>query len=182
MHILGCMDLPTSGRYVFSGADITRASADEVAAIRGRSIGFVFQSFHLIPRMTAVENVELPLLYARRSDHRERALMALERVGLAERGSHLPTELSGGQKQRVAIARALVTSPPLLLADEPTGALDSATGRDVMHLMETLLDDGATLILITHDTSLAKRAQRLILLRDGRIAADGPIVPPSRHG
>jgi putative ABC transport system ATP-binding protein len=147
LHILGCLDRPTRGRYLLEGRDVSHLSADDRARVRNRHIGFVFQGFNLLPRMNAVENVELPLLYGTAANTRERAMHALERVGLAERANHRPNELSGGQKQRVAIARALVTEPSIVLADEPTGALDSVTSGEVLELMDRLHAEGTTLIL-----------------------------------
>jgi putative ABC transport system ATP-binding protein len=174
LHVLGCLDRPTSGRYLLEGRDVARLDEDDRARARNRHIGFVFQSFNLLPRMDAVENVELPLLYAGRRDTRARALRALERVGLADRAHHRPNELSGGQKQRVAIARALVTEPSIVLGDEPTGALDSRTGREVMELLARLHAEGTTIVLVTHDLSVARSQNRVIRMRDGKIVGDGP--------
>jgi len=174
LHLLGCLDRPTGGRYHLEGADVATLDEDELARVRNRHIGFVFQSFHLLPRMSAVENVELPLLYAGDTAPRERALEALARVGLSDRAKHLPNELSGGQKQRVAIARALVTRPSILLGDEPTGALDSRTGREVLTLLHELNTEGTTLIIVTHDLAVARTLSRAIQMRDGHIEADGP--------
>jgi len=174
LHVLGCLDRPTSGRYVLEGRDVAELDEDDLAEVRNRHIGFVFQSFNLLPRMSAVENVELPLLYAGTPGPREKALHALERVGLADRARHMPPELSGGQRQRVAIARALVTTPSILLGDEPTGALDSRTGREVLELLQALNAEGATLILVTHDLAVARKMGRALQMRDGRIQADGP--------
>jgi len=173
LNILGCLDRPSEGHYYLEGRDVAELDDDELAAVRNRHIGFVFQSFNLLPRMTAVENVELPLLYASVKDSRARARTALERVGLAARERHLPTEMSGGQRQRVAIARALVTNPSILLCDEPTGALDSRTGRDVLDLLRSLNADGSTLIVVTHDLSVARSLSRAISMRDGHIVGDG---------
>ena len=173
LNILGCLDRPTSGVYELEGRDVATLGEDELARVRNRHIGFVFQVFNLLPRMSAVENVELPLLYAGADRTRERASSALERVGLADRGHHLPNELSGGQKQRVAIARALVTEPSILLCDEPTGALDSRTGREVLELLRELNEDGTTLIMVTHDLAIARTLGRAIAMRDGKIVADG---------
>jgi putative ABC transport system ATP-binding protein len=173
LNILGCLDRPTSGVYELEGRDVATLGEDELARVRNRHIGFVFQVFNLLPRMSAVENVELPLLYAGADRTRERASRALERVGLADRGHHLPNELSGGQKQRVAIARALVTEPSILLCDEPTGALDSRTGREVLELLRGLNEDGTTLIMVTHDLAIARTLGRAIAMRDGKIVADG---------
>ncbi len=175
LNILGCLNRPTSGSYVLEGREVASLGESALAEVRNRYIGFVFQSFNLLPRMSAVENVELPLLYAGTQDPRLRAEEALARVGLADRGHHQPNELSGGQKQRVAIARALVTRPAILLCDEPTGALDSRTGRDVLELLRELNEEeGTTLIVVTHDLAIARSLGRAIALRDGRVVADGP--------
>ncbi|MEO8177727.1 MAG: ABC transporter ATP-binding protein [Deltaproteobacteria bacterium] len=173
LNILGCLDRPTAGRYELEGRDMAALDDDELAALRNRHIGFVFQSFNLLPRMTALENVELPLLYAAVKESRALARAALERVGLANRERHLPAELSGGQRQRVAIARALVTRPSILLCDEPTGALDSRTGQDVLGLLSSLNREGTTLIMVTHDLAIARSLSRAIRMKDGRIVADG---------
>ncbi|MBO0851549.1 MAG: ABC transporter ATP-binding protein [Pseudonocardia sp.] len=172
MNILGCLDAPSSGRYLLDGVDVSDRGDDELADIRGRKIGFVFQAYNLLPRTTAVANVELPLLYARARVRRQRALQALAEVGLAERTDHLPTELSGGQQQRVAIARALVTEPTVLLADEPTGNLDSATSTEIARILVRLSDAGRTVVLITHEEEIAAFARRVIRLQDGRVVAD----------
>lgn len=172
LHVLGCLDRPTSGSYYLEGRDVAEMSEDERAAARNRHIGFVFQNFNLLPRMDAVENVELPLLYGGRDRTRERAMHALERVGLSDRAHHLPSELSGGQRQRVALARALVTEPSILLGDEPTGALDSKTGREVLTLMRQLNAEGMTLIMVTHDLAVARSMKRALLMRDGRLELD----------
>ncbi|WP_437322828.1 ABC transporter ATP-binding protein [Sorangium sp. So ce381] len=174
LNILGCLDRPTEGTYRLGGRDVAELDDDELAALRNRHIGFVFQSFNLLPRMTAAENVELPLLYGAVKNSRALAEGALERVGLAARARHLPSELSGGQRQRVAIARAIVTRPSILLCDEPTGALDSKTGRDVLELLLSLNADGTTLIMVTHDLGVARSLSRAIHMRDGHIVADGP--------
>ncbi len=174
LNILGCLDRPTEGRYELQGRDIKDLDDDDLAELRNKHIGFVFQSFNLLPRMTAVENVELPLLYAGVKNSRSLAEKALDRVGLSARAKHVPNELSGGQKQRVAIARALVTSPSILLCDEPTGALDSKTGKDVLELLQSLNADGTTLIMVTHDLGIARALGRAIAMRDGHIIADGP--------
>jgi putative ABC transport system ATP-binding protein len=173
LNILGCLDRPSEGIYRLGGRDVAELDDDELARLRNRHIGFVFQSFNLLPRMTAVENVELPLLYGAVKDSHRLASEALARVGLGSRERHLPTELSGGQKQRVAIARALVTKPSMLLCDEPTGALDSRTGRDVLELLLSLNADGTTLVMVTHDLAVARSLDRAIHMRDGRIVADG---------
>ena len=171
MHLLGCLDTPTSGSYQLEGREVSQLDRDERARLRARRIGFVFQNFNLLPRFSALENVMLPLLYGRtpRSTIKTQALQMLTRVGLADRLAHLPTQLSGGQRQRVAIARALVADPAILLADEPTGALDSNTGREIMALFAELHDEGRTLILVTHDAQVAGHAQRVIRLHDGRV-------------
>ena len=170
MNIIGCLDVPTSGSYSLGGRDITACSAKELATVRNKEIGFVFQSFHLLPKLTALENVALPLLYGgmKKAQRLELARQALETVGLAERIDHRPDQLSGGQCQRVAIARAIVGKPKLLLADEPTGALDSASGAQVMELFQQLHEDsGATIIMITHDAGIARHAQMTRTIRDG---------------
>jgi putative ABC transport system ATP-binding protein len=175
MNLIGCLDTPTSGRYECDGVDVSTLDAEELAALRRDKIGFVFQGFHLLPRMDATDNVAMPLGYARvpHAERRERALAALASVGLAERAGHHPNELSGGQQQRVAIARALVNSPPILLADEPTGALDSKTGEEILALFKRLRDDGHTVILITHDAHVAAHADRTYEMHDGELH-EGP--------
>lgn len=172
MNILGCLDVPTRGRYLLAGRDMSRVSPAAGAAVRSRKIGFIFQGFHLIPSLTAEENVELPLIYRGmgREERRRRTAEALERVGLSLRVRHRPSELSGGQQQRVAIARALAASPPLILADEPTGNLDSASGAQIMEMLHALNRDGHTVVLITHDNAIANAAGRRIVIRDGRVA------------
>jgi len=176
LHILGCLDRPTSGSYLLEGRDVSELDDDELAALRNRHIGFVFQNFNLLPRMNAVENTELPLLYAGVSKPREQAMAALERVGLTDRALHMPSEMSGGQRQRVAIARALVTRPSVLLCDEPTGALDSRTGKEVLELLHALNREGSTLVVVTHDLAIASTLGRAIRMRDGRIVGDGDAV------
>ena len=174
MNILGCLDVPTSGRYRLDGVAVDGLSEDELAAVRNRKIGFVFQSFNLLPRYDALENVALPLRYAGvgRADRRARAQVALEQVGLGERMNHRPGELSGGQRQRVAVARALVTHPSLILADEPTGNLDTATSVEIMRLFGAVHAQGNTVVLVTHEDDIARHAHRIIRLRDGRIESD----------
>jgi putative ABC transport system ATP-binding protein len=174
MNILGCLDTPTAGEYWLNGKLVSHMSDLELARARNREIGFVFQTFNLLARATALKNVELPLIYAgvRAKERRQRAIEALERVGLADRVSHKPNELSGGQRQRVAVARALVTKPALILADEPTGNLDSKTGEEVMALVAALHAGGQTIIVVTHDADVAAHAQRRIVLKDGAIASD----------
>lgn len=183
MNIMGCLDAPTAGSYLLGGVDTATMDDDALAGIRNRKIGFVFQGFNLLARTTALENVELPLLYRRgRSvgDERERAVRALDRVGLAERMNHLPTQLSGGQQQRVAIARALVNEPDVLLADEPTGNLDSLMSLEIMALFQELNDDGITVVMVTHEMDIAGFAKRKIAVRDGRILSDAPIANRGR--
>jgi len=173
MNLLGCLDRPTAGTYRLAGTDVSGLSDDELAHVRNRTIGFVFQSFNLLPRTTALENVAMPLLYAGvgRSERNERARDALVRLGLEDRLTHEPSELSGGQQQRVAIARALVSRPAIILADEPTGNLDSASGADVLELLHELNGAGTTIVLITHDSDVAVAAKRSVRVRDGRVAA-----------
>ena len=176
MNMLGCLDTPTAGRYEFSGKNVATMVDDELADIRNREIGFVFQTFNLLPRSDALHNVELPLIYGGISKHDRiaRAREALENVGLGDRVHHRPNELSGGQRQRVAIARALVTRPSIILADEPTGNLDSKTGVEIMNLFEQLYAQGNTLIVVTHEEDIARHARRIVRLRDGLIESDGP--------
>jgi putative ABC transport system ATP-binding protein len=182
MNIIGCLDVPTSGRYLLDGVDTRRLDERRQALVRNRKIGFIFQSFNLIPRTTAVSNVELPMAYAgvRAGDRRRRAIRALEQVGLGSRVHHLPSQLSGGQQQRVAIARAIATDPVLLLADEPTGALDSHSTEDVLVLFGDLNADGRTIIVITHEEEVARHAKRVVRMRDGRIVADQRVAAPGR--
>ena len=173
MNIVGCLDVPTSGRYLLDGTDVAKLNDDQLARIRNRKIGFVFQSFNLIPRTSALHNVEMPLIYAGEGGRAERAREALGAVGLADRVHHQPTELSGGQQQRAAIARALVTNPAILLADEPTGNLDSASSVEIMRLLSTLnAEQGRTIVLITHEQDIARFARRVVELRDGRVVRD----------
>jgi putative ABC transport system ATP-binding protein len=179
MHILGCLDRPTSGSYVLNGRDVSKLSSDELAHVRNSTIGFVFQSFNLLSRTSAIENVELPLLYngntCAASERRQKAMKALSSVGLADRAHHHPNQLSGGQQQRVAIARALMTAPPILLADEPTGNLDTRTSIEVMEIFQQLQRDrGITVIVITHEHQIAEYGTRIIGFRDGRIVSDAP--------
>jgi putative ABC transport system ATP-binding protein len=174
MNMLGCLDTPTAGRYHFNRRDVSQMDDDELADIRNREIGFVFQTFNLLPRSDALHNVELPLIYAgmKPHDRRDRATQALENVGLGDRMHHKPNELSGGQRQRVAIARALVNNPSIILADEPTGNLDSKTGAEIMVLFEQLYDQGNTIIVVTHEEDIARHARRIVRLRDGLIESD----------
>jgi putative ABC transport system ATP-binding protein len=170
MHLLGCLDTPTAGHYWLEDRDVSTLSKDERARLRNNRIGFIFQTFNLLPRLNALENVELPLLYGRRgSDVNQRASEALKRVGLIPRAQHRPNELSGGERQRVAIARALVTNPALILADEPTGNLDSKTGADIMRLLVELCAEGRTILMVTHDASVAAHAGRILHMQDGEI-------------
>ncbi|MGH3834443.1 MAG: ABC transporter ATP-binding protein [Pseudonocardiaceae bacterium] len=172
MNILGCLDVPTSGRYLLDGTDVSTLSDNRLAKIRSRKIGFVFQSFNLVPRTSAVRNVELPLVYAGIGDRRARARLALESVGMSDRQRHMPNELSGGQQQRVAIARALINDPTMLLADEPTGNLDTASSVEILKLLGGLNDAGRTVVIITHEEDIARFAKRVVRLRDGRIVSD----------
>jgi putative ABC transport system ATP-binding protein len=176
MNMLGCLDTPTAGRYEFNGKNVAHMADDELADIRNREIGFVFQTFNLLPRSTALANVELPLIYAGvpASVRRARAAQTLHNVGLGDRMLHKPNELSGGQRQRVAIARALVNTPSIILADEPTGNLDSKTGVEIMALFEQLYEQGNTIIVVTHEEDIARHARRIVRLRDGLIESDGP--------
>ncbi len=172
LNILGCLDVPTSGAYLLRGQDVSKLSQSKLARIRGTQIGFVFQSFELLPRTTALKNVQLPLSYTRAPHKQRRALEALERVSLLDRKHHRPNQLSGGQKQRVAIARALAQQPDIILADEPTGNLDSVTGNEIMDIIDDLHAEGQTIIIVTHENEIAKRCHRVIKLRDGRIVSD----------
>ncbi len=170
MHILGCLDTPTAGRYLLEERDVSTLSKDERARVRNNRIGFIFQTFNLLPRLNALENVELPILYGRNNgDANQRASEALKRVGLIHRAEHRPNELSGGERQRVAIARALVTNPALILADEPTGNLDSKTGADIMRLLVELCTEGHTILMVTHDANVAAHAGRILQMQDGEI-------------
>jgi putative ABC transport system ATP-binding protein len=181
MNILGCLDRPTSGSYVLAGDDVSRMSGNQLAAVRNKRIGFVFQTFNLLPRMSALENVELPLLYGGSANAKKKALEALTTVGLGERSHHKPNQLSGGQRQRVAIARAIVTDPAIVLADEPTGALDTRTGEEILSLFKKLNSQGRTIIIVTHDLKVAQHCQREIYMRDGRVVPTnglGQVVEP----
>jgi len=173
LNIVGCLDVPSEGSYRLDGEEVARLDVDELADIRNRKVGFVFQSFNLLPQISAYENVEMPLLF-KGTGSRERVEWLFEQVGLADRMHHKPTELSGGQMQRVAIARALACDPALILADEPTGNLDTGSGQDVMSLFEQLAEKGNTLVLITHDAAIARRTRRIVRIQDGVIVADGP--------
>jgi putative ABC transport system ATP-binding protein len=181
MNLIGCLDTPTSGSYVLNGREVARMTDDELAAIRNQEIGFVFQTFNLLPRTTALQQVELPLVYSglSRRDRRDRAVRALEAVGLADRMNHHPNEMSGGQRQRVAIARALVNDPSILLADEPTGNLDSQTGAEIMALFDDLNSRGNTIVLVTHEEDIAAHARRIVRLLDGKVRDDGPNTRPA---
>ncbi len=174
MNMLGCLDVPTSGRYILNGEDVSDLTDDELSDIRNKEIGFIFQGFNLIATLTAFENVELPLIYRGVSgrEREELSVTALEKVGLANRMDHKPSEMSGGQQQRVAIARAIAQAPPIILADEPTGNLDSASSEEILAILKDLHKEGRTVIIITHDNDIARRADRIIKIRDGRIASD----------
>lgn len=174
MNIIGCLDTPSSGQYIFNGVNVSEMSDNELARVRNREIGFVFQTFNLLPRSNALHNVELPLIYAGQpaAERRKRAEETLRHVQLGDRAHHKPNELSGGQRQRVAIARALVTNPSIILADEPTGNLDSKTGEEIMILFEELHRQGNTIILVTHESDIAEHAHRIIRIRDGKVASD----------
>lgn len=176
MNIIGCLDVPTSGQYLLAGQDVGRLDDDDLAAIRNRMLGFIFQQYNLLPKLSVQENVEVSLMYAGipRDERDARAQKTLARVGLADKLKNLPSQLSGGQQQRVSIARALAGDPSVILADEPTGALDSRTGREVLALLQELHREGNTIVLITHDNSIARKAERIIRLEDGRVIYDGP--------
>ena len=180
MNIIGCLDVPSTGVYKLGGVDVSTMDDDQQAVIRNKMLGFIFQQYNLIPKLSVLENVELPLLYAGvdSGERRERALASLERVGLRDKGKNLPSQLSGGQQQRVSIARALAGDPSLILADEPTGALDSRTGREVLKFLKQLHQEGNTVVLITHDNSIAVKAERIVRLQDGRIIYDGDSRDP----
>ena len=179
MNIIGCLDRPTQGKYLLDGIDVSQLSRDELADIRNQKIGFVFQGFNLLSRTSALENVELPMLYSRQRlagpGQRARALQALETVGLADRADHKPNELSGGQQQRVAVARALANQPALLLADEPTGNLDSRTSVDIMGVFQKLNDQGITIVMVTHELDIAQYTRRMVVMRDGKVVSDAPV-------
>lgn len=180
MNIIGCLDVPSSGTYLLDGQDVGKMNKNQLAEIRNKMLGFIFQQYNLLPKLTLLENVEVPMMYAgvSRSDRRERARVALEMVGLGSKVNHRPAQLSGGQQQRVSIARALVGEPAVILADEPTGALDSHTGREVLSLLQQLHAAGNTVVLITHDNSIAVQTQRIIRLEDGRVIYDGDAHAP----
>ncbi len=175
MNVLGCLDVPSSGEYTLDGDEVGRLSDDRLAEIRNRKIGFVFQTYNLLPRISAVANVELPLMYGRTPGRRKLALEALERVGLSQRSGHRPTELSGGEQQRVGIARALVKSPSILLADEPTGNLDSASSAEIIGILRGLNDEGITVVIVTHERDIALQTERIISMLDGQVVADEPV-------
>jgi len=181
MNMLGCLDTPTSGTYLLNNNDVSTYSDDELAEIRNREIGFIFQTFNLLPRVDCLRNVELPLIYAgmKQAERRERAAEALRKVGLGDRMDHNPNELSGGQRQRVATARALVNTPSIILADEPTGNLDTETGNEIMRLFEQLHRQGNTLLVVTHEEDIAQHARRILRLRDGRLEQDTPVEHPT---
>ncbi len=182
MNLIGCLDSPTTGNYFFNGSNVAGLDDDDLAEIRNREIGFVFQTFNLLPRSDSLHNVELPLIYAGvgKEERRQRALAALEQVGLSDRAGHKPNELSGGQRQRVAVARALVTRPSIILADEPTGNLDSKTGEDIMRLFRELRDQGNTLIVVTHEEDIARHADRIVRIKDGLVEHDN-FVPQNER-
>jgi putative ABC transport system ATP-binding protein len=182
MNLIGCLDSPTTGNYFFNGSNVAGLDDDDLAEIRNREIGFVFQTFNLLPRSDSLHNVELPLIYAGvgKDERRERAFQALEQVGLSDRAGHKPNELSGGQRQRVAVARALVTRPSIILADEPTGNLDSKTGEDIMRLFRELRDQGNTLIVVTHEEDIARHAERIVRIKDGLVEHD-EFIPASER-
>ncbi|MCI5605747.1 MAG: ABC transporter ATP-binding protein [Clostridia bacterium] len=177
MNIIGCLDVPTRGQYLLNGKDISQYTDDELAEVRNKMLGFIFQQYNLLPKLTVLDNVALPLLYGgvKESEQKARAMEALKKVGLDSKAHNLPSQLSGGQQQRVSIARALAGDPSVILADEPTGALDSRTGREVMVFLQNLHKEGNTIVLITHDNSIAAQAKRIVRITDGRIVYDGPV-------
>jgi len=181
MHLLGCLDRPTSGTHKFKGQLVNNFTTKQLARIRNQEVGFVFQTFNLINRTSALDNVAVPLIYARQTDTRKAAMAALDRVGLTERAHHRPSELSGGERQRVAIARAIVNSPSLLFADEPTGNLDTKTGEQIMHIVHELHGSGVTIVLVTHESYIAGQAERIIEMRDGRIIRDHAVDSATRR-
>ena len=176
MHIIGCLDVPTSGSYLFDGLEVAEMDEDELAHIRNQKLGFVFQGFNLLARTTARENVELPMVYGKRSDLTERAVLALERVGLGDRLDHMPNQLSGGQQQRVAIARAIASEPRLILADEPTGNLATKQSEEIMQIFQELNDEGATVVMVTHEPDIGRHCKRLVMIRDGKIVSDEAVT------
>ena len=180
MHILGCLDTPTAGTYILNGRDVSTLTSDEQSVIRNANIGFVFQTFNLLPRLSALENVELPMLYSGQTGAKDRAMAALKIVGLEDRAGHEPNQLSGGQRQRVAIARALINNPKVIFADEPTGNLDSRTGADILQVFRKLHEDGRTIIMVTHDNKIADFCERRIRISDGRIIEDEQGVAADR--
>ena len=175
MHIVGCLDVPTSGSYRLEGVEVADMREDDLARVRNQKIGFVFQGFNLLARTTALENVELPLRYSRRKDREERAIRALERVGLGDRIDHKPNELSGGQQQRVAIARALATDPAMILADEPTGNLSSVQSEEIMEIFQSLNNEGVTIVMVTHEPEIGNHCRRIVSIRDGQVVNDQPV-------
>lgn len=175
MHIVGCLDVPTSGSYLFDGIEVSDMDEDQLAWIRNEKIGFVFQGFNLLSRTTALENVELPMVYGKRKDRRERAVWALERVGLGNRLDHKPNELSGGQQQRVAIARAIASEPRLILADEPTGNLSTVQSEEIMGIFQDLNNEGSTIVMVTHEPEIGRHCKRLVMIRDGKKVSDQPV-------
>lgn len=180
MNILGCLDTPTQGQYILDGVEVSRMVERDLAKVRNAKIGFVFQTFNLLPRLSCLRNVELPMIYAgiNEKNRKKRALEALERVGLANRADHLPSEISGGQRQRVAIARALVNNPAIIMADEPTGNLDTRTGEEIMAVFQELNQEGVTIILVTHEPDIAQHTQRILYFRDGRLREDNRVSDP----
>ena len=180
MNVLGCLDVPDSGTYILAGEDVAKLDDDQLAAIRNKRIGFVFQGFNLLPRLTALENVELPALYGDPKDRKARALRALDSVGLGPRVHHRPSELSGGQQQRVAIARALLADPAMILADEPTGNLDSRSTAEILAIFQRLNDEGKTVVMVTHEPDVAEHCKRIVRMRDGKVFADDKVAHPRR--